>query len=223
VFAKNEFNLLNSIAEQLGGNKKRHDERHVSDRDVKLFIGMQSVHFYLESHERLCSALEQTQTDGMESNIENEESNNHNLTQWVIENEGPRGYMLSNRNDISKEDNLLGEIVGIVSPETENVEIAIVRWERYAKNGRLKLGVELLKGEVQLMQYSSGKNNAEQNTGICFINKDKESRVVSILIKKGTYEHDKKLYISIKNNKQTVTAGRALVQSPLYCLHMVHH
>jgi len=223
-YSNGEARLLKNIIDDLRGLQRRRGERAQVCQKIRLWAGMDSTHYFLHNPKSLDSIAQVEVSHGIElSEIDNDQTAEFALSNWVIQNESERGYMLEgDRNDINL-DNLIGEVVGIVRNDHASgalPSIGIIRWERGASEGRVKLGVELLKGTPQPIKYFT-RDDSAHHCGICFHSSDDERKIIGLVIKHGQYRAGESIELKLGMGSTSVAIANALLQSPLYCYHLV--
>lgn len=139
-------------------------ERRVANRapvhrEVKVTVGVEAIHYYLEDGGRRLIESDKQQDFGIEvHNLDDESEQVYLLDSWVIVNESVKGYLLTRKAHAGLNIQV-GDVAGLHVRRAESkqrvLSVAVVRWLRKQAGDKLEMGIEILPGNPKPVTCSS--------------------------------------------------------------------
>ena len=165
--------LLRVLAGLLGSHWGRKTPRTVVRRFIKVALGMGSLAYFLADPERLAQACNAEVHGGIEVlSLDSEDEALHQLSDWQMLDESETGCLLVGRVAPTDAAPTVGSLLGVVGflrrEGRQYMSIGIVRWQGEISGGRTKLGVEIIDGAAQPIQFGSTAQDLDDEPELGF-------------------------------------------------------
>lgn len=193
--------LLKQIVPQLNTSYHRKELRIKipEEKYVYLLPGFTNSHHYCDQHN-------QTQS--------NDNNNPHLAKSWKVLNQSSEGLLVGD-DSIDRSPFLVGDIVCLYEQNSNETQIASIRWLQTNHNQFTKIGLKLFHDQTKAVQVYSDKNSKPQ-AAILFTARNSPDKISSIISPKDIFVADQPLYVMTTDETYAVTMNKLVEYSP-YC------
>ncbi len=181
--------LLARVVAQIRGDEQRSLPRRAASREVLLACGVGAI----------CSLLQ---------------GGNPPEGTWQVVNESANGYMLARTPPLGGELRV-GDLAAVLERGEEQPQIAVIRWIRNARGGRVETGVEILPGAPSPVRCQ--RLDLDLTADCIFLPEVQALGItVSLIAPKGLYAIDQPLELTAPNRRLLIRAGTLLMETTCF-------
>ena len=205
----------------LGSHWGRRGPRSAARRFVKVALGLKALEYFLSDPGHLTQACNTEVHGGIEVlSLDSEDEVRYQLSDWQMLDQSDTGCLLLGRVGIADEMPIVGSLLGVVGflPEMgqQGLSMGIVRWRGEVSEGRSKLGVEIIEGAAQPIQFGRTAQDLDQapELGFYFPKNNAEGCSASLLLPR--WANQESLHVRVKGQAFEVAMASVVREAEVF-------
>lgn len=191
-----EAMVLRRLLPEAGDLRANREVRHPDSRWVRLLLGLNAIHDFLGVRNRKDQG---DGTDVLQSCRVVDASNEGMCLAWEDGTADPG----------------VGELMAILDADNKAPQLAQVRSVQVSREGRMEIGVQLIKGGVGPVHCNERSSPDEVRRAI-FMPATGDDTTATLLMSTGFYRESMEIQIKVAGRDIEATAGSRLTESPLF-------